>query len=198
MRKKLLGLTMLGLVMLVQANGQERENEKAEKSTEEVVEKRKGLDPQRLFFGGNFGLTFGNFTFINVSPQVGYQVSPIFSAGTGVNFIYQSDKYYSGSREVKNTLGYAGLNIFGRVNPYKFIILNAQPELNYVWGTTRVEGLGDSKIDPKFVPSFLVGVGAAIPMGGRGRMIAMLQYDLIQDNLSPYGRNAFFTFGVNF
>jgi hypothetical protein len=198
MKKKLLGLTLFGLVMLIQANGQEKDIEKAEKPAEEVVEKKKGLDPQRLFFGGNFGLTFGNFTFINISPQVGYRVSPIFSAGTGLNFIYQSDKYYSGSREVKNTLGYAGLNIFGRVNPYKFIILNAQPELNYVWGTTRVEGLDDSKIDSKFVPSFLVGVGAAIPMGGRGRMIAMLQYDLIQDNWSPYGRNAFFTFGVNF
>jgi hypothetical protein len=84
------------------------------------------------------------------------------------------------------------------LNPYKFILLNAQPELNYVWGTTRVEGLSDSKIDPRFVPSFLVGVGASLPMGGRGRMIAMLQYDIIQDNLSPYGRNAFFTFGVNF
>lgn len=196
---KLLGLTLFGLMLMVHVMGQEKENEKPEQPAEgEVVKKKKGLDPERLFFGGNFGVTFGNFTFINISPQVGYHVSPMFSAGAGVNFIYQSDKYYSGSREVKNTLGYAGLNIFGRLNPYKFILLNAQPELNYVWGTTRVEGLSDSKIDPRFVPSFLVGVGAALPMGGRGRMIAMLQYDIIQDKFSPYGRNAFFTFGVNF
>jgi|688.fasta_scaffold01312_15 hypothetical protein len=198
MKKRILGLTLLVLMFVVQVVGQEKEIEKAEQPAEMEGVKKKGLDPERLYFGGNFGVTFGNFTFINISPQVGYRVSPIFSAGAGVNFIYQSDKYYSGSREVKNTLGYAGLNIFGRLNPYKFILLNAQPELNYVWGTTRVEGLSDSKIDPRFVPSFLVGVGASLPMGGRGRMIAMLQYDIIQDNLSPYGRNAFFTFGVNF
>lgn len=198
MKKELIGLTVFGLLLMGQVVGQEKENEKAEQPAEKVTEKKKGLDPQRLFFGGNFGLTFGNFTFINISPQVGYQISPMFSAGAGVNFIYQSDKYNNGSREVKNTLGYAGLNIFGRVNPYKFILLSAQPELNYVWGTTRVEGLADSKINPQFVPSFLVGAGAALPMGGRGRMIAMLQYDLIQDKMSPYGRNAFVTFGINF
>jgi hypothetical protein len=197
MRRKLFGLTLLGLLLLVQVTAQEKEEENADQPAREEVKKR-GLDPQRLFFGGNFGVTFGDFTFVNVSPQVGYRINPVFSAGAGVNFIYQSDKYYSGSREVKNTLGYAGLNVFGRVNPFKFILLNAQPEVNYVWGTTRVEGLADSKIDPTFVPSLLMGAGIALPMGGRGSMIAMLQYDVIQDSRSPYGRNAFLTFGVNF
>jgi len=43
----------------------------------------------------------------------------------------------------------------------------------------------------------LIGAGAAIP-AGRGRLMAMLQYDLIGDVRSPYGRNMFFTFGYNF
>jgi hypothetical protein len=160
-------------------------------------EGRKGLDPSRLFFGGNFGLTFGDFTFINVTPQVGYRISPVFSAGVGANFIYQSDKYYSGSTEVKSTLGYAGLNVFGRVNPFRVLILNVQPELNYVWGKTTFGNL-EEPIDSKFVPSLLLGGGVAIPTGGRGSLIAMLQYDVIQDFYSPYGSNAFFTFGYNF
>ena len=49
---------------------------------EEDVPEKKGFDPQRLFFGGNFGLTFGNFTFINVSPVVGYRLTDKFSAST--------------------------------------------------------------------------------------------------------------------
>ncbi len=194
MKKKLLGLILVSTIFFIPVSAQEKE--KDEKETE-ASEKKKGLDPERIFFGGNFGLTFGNFTFINISPQVGYRITPMFSAGAGLNFIYQSDKYYSGNREVKNSLGYAGMNIFGRVNPFKFVLLNVQPELNYVWGKTRVSGLADSKIDPEFVPSLLVGAGVAIP-AGRGSMIAMLQYDVIQNSLSPYGRNAFFTFGFNF
>ncbi len=194
MKKKLLGLILVSTIFFIPVSAQEKE--KDEKETE-ASEKKKGLDPERIFFGGNFGLTFGNFTFINISPQVGYRITQMFSAGAGLNFIYQSDKYYSGNREVKNSLGYAGMNIFGRVNPFKFVLLNVQPELNYVWGKTRVSGLADSKIDPEFVPSLLVGAGVAIPVG-RGSMIAMLQYDVIQNSLSPYGRNAFFTFGFNF
>lgn len=198
MKKKLLGLVCVSVLMTGQLMGQEREADQKDRA-DQSVEKKKGLDPERIFFGGNFGLTFGNFTFINVSPQVGYRVSPMFSTGAGVNFIYQGDKYNSGGREVKSSLGYAGLNVFGRLNPYRFILLNAQPEMNYVWGKTTISGLSESRIDPKFVPSFLLGAGVAIPMGGRGgSMIAMLQYDIIQDNLSPYGRNAFFTFGFNF
>lgn len=169
----------------------------AARAQDEREEGKRGLDPSRIFFGGNFGLSFGNFTFINISPQVGYRISPYFSAGTGINFIYQSDKYYSGSTQVKNSLGYAGLNIFGRVHPFRFLVFNAQPELNYVWGKTRFGSL-EQKLDPKFVPSLLVGGGVTMPAGRRGSLIAMLQYDVLQDELSPYGNRAFVTFGFNF
>lgn len=160
---------------------------------------RKGLDPSRIFFGGNFGLTFGNFTFINVSPQVGYRVTPTFSAGGGVNFIYQSDKYTTGGSEVKSNLGYAGLNIFGRANIARYLILNVQPELNYVWGKTTINpGRVESNIDSKIVPTLLIGGGAMIPTGNRGGLMIMLQYDVIQDPLSPYGNRPFVSFGFNF
>lgn len=157
-----------------------------------------GGEPSRLFFGGNFGLTFGNFTFINVSPQVGYRVTPMFSAGGGVNFIYQSNKVDYGTYEQKSTYGYTGLSIFGRLNPYRFLLMNVQPEMNYIWGkTTQNPGNLEYKQPGEFVPSLLVGGGVAFP-AGRATMVAMLQYDLLQNDLSPYGRNPFFTFGFNF
>jgi hypothetical protein len=35
---------------------------------------KQGFDKSKLFFGGNFGLGFGNVsTLVNVSPQVGYR-----------------------------------------------------------------------------------------------------------------------------
>jgi len=163
---------------------------------------KKGFDPQRLFFGGNFGLSFGDFTFINVSPQVGYRLSEKFSVGAQINFIYQSSKItYAPNIYDKSEYAYVGLGIFGRFNPVRFLLLNVQPEMNYIWGKTKyvsVNNTYENKQQGKFVPSLLVGAGAAIPTGGRGALIAMIQYDVVQNDLSPYGRNPFFSFGFNF
>lgn len=95
-----------------------------------------GFDKSRLFFGGNFGLSFGNQTFINISPQVGYQFSQYFSAGGGVNFISSSYtiRDYNGDKLYKDSYSYAGLNIFGRVYPIPFLFAQVQPEYNYSWG----------------------------------------------------------------
>jgi hypothetical protein len=191
MIKRILVLSLTATLMCLAVTAQD---------TEIPTKEKQGFDSERLFFGGNFGLTFGDFTFVNVSPQVGYRFTPIFSAGTGLNFIYQSSKiYYPGNQETKSQYGYAGLNIFGRVNPLKFIVLNVQPELNYVWGSTKYYPSGpEIKQDGKFIPSLLLGGGVVIPSGGRGSMMAMLQYDVIQDPLSPYGSSMFFSFGFNF
>ncbi len=200
MTSKIVAILILSLTLFT-ATAQVT-NAPVEDETSAPATKKKGLDPSRLYFGGNFGLTFGNFTFVNVSPQVGYRLNEQFSVGTGINFIYQSSKYNYGSNNYdKSEYAYVGLGVFGRFNPIKFLLLNVQPEMNYVWGNTkyvRPQNSYEYKQEGKFVPSLLAGVGAALPTGGRGALIAMIQYDLIQNDLSPYGKNPFFSFGFNF
>lgn len=161
---------------------------------------KKGFDKDKLFFGGNFGLGFGSVsTLVNVSPQVGYRFNRYFAAGAGINFIYSSYKYsYSGTGyDYKETYGVTGLNVFGRVYPIEYLFLQVQPEANYVWGKYKFyNGEPDLKIDGKVVPSLLGGAGGAIPMG-RGAFIVMVEYDLLQNERSPYGNKAFFNFGYN-
>jgi hypothetical protein len=164
---------------------------------------KRGFDKSKLFFGGNFGLGFGTNTFVNVSPQVGYRFNDYFAAGVGVNFNYYSYKYYNydGSDLYRESLGYTGFNIFGRVYPIKFILLQVQPELNYSWGSRKYyDGItAKEKLPGQFVPSLLLGGGAAIPTGGRnGALLLMIQYDLVQDQRSPYGNRPFFSLGYNF
>lgn len=163
-----------------------------------TVEKR-GFDKSKLFLGGNFGLGFGTNTFVNVSPQVGYRFNDYFAAGVGVNFNYYSYKtYYSDGSDSRTSSGYAGLNIFGRVYPIPFILLQAQPELNYSWGSMKYYDVS-TKLPDQFVPSLLLGGGAAIPTGGRnGALLLMIQYDMVQDQRSPYGKRPFFSLGYNF
>jgi hypothetical protein len=170
---------------------------------QEEEQPRKGFDKENLFFGGNFGLSFGDYTLVNISPQVGYRFSDFFAAGAGVNFIYSSFKYrYNDpSFDYRDNYGVAGLNIFGRVYPIQYILLQVQPEMNYTWGKRKFNnGAQPLKLDGKMVPSLLLGAGASIPIGGRrsSAMTFMLQYDVIQNERSPYGKKAFFNVGFNF
>jgi hypothetical protein len=57
--------------------------------------------------------------------------------------------------------------------------------------------LPDEKIEGKFIPSLLVGAGVVIPAGRGGTMIS-LQYDVIQNERSPYGSQAFVNVGFSF
>jgi hypothetical protein len=153
----------------------------------------KGFDRNKLFFGGQFGLSFGSYnTLVNLSPQIGYRFNQYLAAGAGVNFLYSSYKYAG----YKANYGVTGLNIFGRVYPIEYAFLQLQPEMNYTWGKYKYDDGSEQKLDGKLVPSLLGGVGAAIP-AGRGAFIVLVEYDLLQNNRTPYGNKAFFNFGYN-
>lgn len=184
-------LVLMAIVVTAQSIKAQDEPEQPEK---------KGFDKSKLFFGGNFGLGFGTNTFVNVSPQVGYRFNDYLAAGAGVNFNYYSYKIYDAlGNNARINSGYAGFNVFGRVYPIKFILIQAQPELNYRWASLKSNGSTSEKMPGQFVPSLLIGGGAAIPMGGRnGALLLMMQYDVLQEELSPYGNKPFFTMGYNF
>jgi hypothetical protein len=185
--KKILLAACLFIMFSVAAVAQYREEEEPVK---------KGFDKSKLFFGGNFGLGFGNIsTLVNVSPQVGYRFNRYLAAGAGINFIYSSYKYqYEGYKE---QYGVTGLNVFGRFYPIEYAFVQVQPEANYTWVKYKFDsGEPDYKLPNKIVPSLLGGVGAAIPAGA-GYFIVMAQYDLLQNERSPYGNHAFFNFGYN-
>lgn len=186
MKKFLLAACLFALFSAVAVAQDEEEEEPV----------KKGFDKSKLFFGGNFGLGFGSVsTLVNVSPQIGYRFNRYLAAGVGVNFIYSSYKYeFYGYKE---QYGVTGLNVFGRVYPIEYVFLQVQPEANYTWGKVKYDNGDELKLDSKIVPSLLGGIGAAIP-AGRGYFIVMAQYDLLQNERSPYGSRAFFNFGYNF
>lgn len=162
---------------------------------------KKKLDPSRLVFGGNMGATFGDFTFIQASPQVGYMFSDKFTAGAGINFVSSTQKFrnFQGNELYRYSNSYGGLNLFARFFPVRFLVASLQPELNYNWGKIRYkDGRPTQRIEGAFVPSLLLGGGVLIPSGGRGGMLLSLQYDVVQSNRSPYGRRAFVNFGFIF
>ena len=188
MKKQLLFILLAAFVSINSLYAQDEPSEKT------------GFDKSKLFFAGNFGLSFGDYTLVNVSPQIGYRFNRYLAAGTGINFIYSSVKYRDnyGNSLYKAGYGVTGLNIFGRVYPIQQILLQAQPEMNYTWGKYKYYdgNTPDQKINGKLVPSLLLGGGAVIP-SGRGAFVAMVQFDVLNNVRSPYGNRPIYNFGYN-
>jgi hypothetical protein len=161
-------------------------------------EKEKGFQRDKLFVGGNFGLSLGSYTFVNISPQLGYRFSRHFAAGAGINFQYAGlkEKYTTGELYRKTAQGVAGLNVFGRVYPVQFIMLQVQPEANYVFGKETYYNPGQVINFNKVVPSLLAGGGLVFP-SGRGAMIISVFYDVLKNQYSPYSNKPIFNFSYN-
>jgi hypothetical protein len=155
-----------------------------------------GFDKSKLFVGGNLGLSFGTYTIVNVSPLVGYQFTPVLAAGVGINYSYYG--YNDGYWNYKQS--YAGMSVFGRVYPIRQFFLQVQPEENYMWYSQYGIGPNQGAIPIKinqFVPSLLLGGGAAIPTGANGAFTISIMYDVLQNIYSPFYHQAVYGFGYS-
>lgn len=146
------------------------------------------FDCSKLTFGGSFGMQFGDYTVINISPQVGYNFSKYFTLGAGLGYSYYKYDFYG-----KDKSHYASFDIFGRVYPIQYIVLSVQPEINRMWRTVEYDSGKNNFKENKFVPTVLIGGGLRF-MG----FMAMLQYDVVQDDNSPYGDRLFYSLGYSF
>jgi hypothetical protein len=168
---------------------------------EEEVKQKKGFQKENLFVGGNFGLTLGDYTLINISPQVGYRFSKLFAAGIGLNGQYvsykQRDQFDNPYRKVSQNV--TGLNLFARLYPLEQFFVQVQPEANYIFGNQIFYGppKEEYKLDAVIAPSLLLGGGAALPAGS-GAFIISIAYDVLQDKNTPYGKRPVYNFGYNF
>ena len=89
---------------------------------------------EKIFFGGGFGAGFGSYTFISISPIIGYRITPKLSAGLRLMYQYTTYDYpdhQTGQMEKYqgNDFGVGG---FARFMVYGPLYLQAEYEhLNY-------------------------------------------------------------------
>jgi hypothetical protein len=67
---------------------------------------------KKLFFGGNFGMQFGAFTFLDVSPMIGYNISDKASVGVGYTFNYLRNRFTNTSLIIRGGRVFARYFIF--------------------------------------------------------------------------------------
>lgn len=133
-----------------------------------------------LFYGGGFGLQFGSVTLIEISPLVGYKVTPKFGIGVSPTYKYYRYKdYYSSTVYIENNV--FGGSVFARY----FIFENIFTHIEYesLFYNTKVPGY------PKELHqfnSFFVGGGYRQLIGGNAAMNLMVLWNLNDTPDSPY------------
>lgn len=155
------------------------ENKEKEEEKEEDEEKIPLID--KLFFGGNFGASFGRWTFVDISPMVGYRVTPRFSVGVGTTYQYQSDRDFDISQSVYGGRLFSRYTIATEFLGTGNLFAHAEYEalfakLSYGSSTVRSE--------TTLFPAFFIGGGLAIPIGNRSAFTISALYNPFynQDN----------------
>jgi hypothetical protein len=160
-----------------------------------------GMDPSPWMFGGNLGFTFGDYTFVNASPMIGYRFSSYIAAGFNINAQYASRKFTSpvdGSTTQRNNYSILGGGIFARVYPIEQFFIQAQPEINRIsFKNTYYTSNQNYSKGSYMAPSLLMGAGYVQPVSSRAAVTFMVLYDVLQDPNSPYLNRPIFSGGVN-
>jgi hypothetical protein len=146
---------------------------------------------ERLFFGGYFGLQFGDYTNIEVSPTIGVWVLPRVAIAAGPSFQYYATPYiettiYGGTsyvqlmllRDLNNILPIGiHLGIYGQAEYEGQSLDNS-----YV---SYISGLPDSE-GRMYSDAFLLGAGISQPLGGRASINLSFLWALNQPEYYVY------------
>ena len=164
----------------------------------------------RLFFGGSFGLMIGSLTDIEISPIVGYYITPRWSAGIGVTYEYYNNKYHWIDLRTRIPERFE-THIWGGRLFTNYVIVNNVNDwiplgLNFrIFAHVEYEGLSYEKkfldyyaTGREILNSFLVGGGLRFPMGKRSSMNLTLLWNLNSNLYEYYGNGPIIRLSFNF
>ncbi len=136
----------------------------------------------RIFYGGSLGLQFGNITLIDISPMLGYKLTPRIGVGINPTYKYYSYKNYYGQGDNLKT-NVLGAGLFGRV-----LILDqlfAHAEYEYLAYKTKDPLTPGQNYTNEF-QSVLVGAGYRERVGNNAFMYLLVLWNLNETIDSPY------------
>jgi hypothetical protein len=164
--------------------------------------------PGRFFIAPDFGLVLGDLTRIEVSPSLGYHLTPRFIMGIGGRYEYVRKRNFITRQIDVNTHVY-GYRLFSRLIVIEDLadIVPIQVPIG-IFGHIEFEGLSLEErhfrlgaapdIEGRFwLNSVLAGAGINQPTGPRSSFNVMVLWDITNSASSPY-INPILKFGIQF
>jgi hypothetical protein len=155
----------------------------------------------RLVYGGDIGLSVGTYTYINVSPAVGYRVTDRLIVGLGPIYIYENYKDYHlessmyGAKVITSFTVLRGTDINPNFQIGNLVlhleneVINVKPlmfdQFGPVYGTRL------------WIDNFLVGGGLSQSLGSKFNVSVLILWDVTNNAYSPYS-NPIFRIGFGF
>lgn len=169
--KRIFILFIFLLLAGLQVQAQYVEDDKEEDpSAKEKIPLRERIQP-----GGNFSLTLGTFTYVDVSPLVGYKVTQRYVAGLGATYIYQ---------RIRTSWGIAEGNVYGGRVFNRFMLTQT------IFAHAEMESMNvlpAYENDRRWISSPLIGGGFLQSVGQRGGFMVTALYNLNhQPFVTPY------------
>jgi len=143
----------------------------------------------KVTYGGNVQLQFGTYTFVYLSPTIGY--SPLKKVNVGIGVIYN---YISINYGVP--YGSVSQSVFGGHSYARYFVSDdffIQAQYDKLRQPNVYSYNADQK---KWVDYLLAGVGFRKPIGNKVGLSATLMYNLTPDRLSIYPNRIIVQFGL--
>ncbi|MFO7656071.1 MAG: hypothetical protein R6W78_03315 [Bacteroidales bacterium] len=157
----------------------------------------------RIYFGGDFSLQFGSLTFIELSPIIGYYITPRLSSGIGIIYQYYREKVFLPDTVFKahNYGGrvFAKYLLIDNISKYVPIQMNAGLTGYCESEFLNMDGSFSRYLDPGrfWLNNFYLGGGMVFAIGRRSKMNVLVLWNLNDTGESPYS-NPVVRIGITF
>ena len=168
--------------------------EREKRTSLDSFEDKKFID--RLRLGGSFGLSFGTYTNINISPMAGINLTEKLMVGAGVTYMYINSRSFAFSRSTSyyGTRALAMYEILPMVNLHaEYELLNVKYYNHLIGNYSRkwlsspmVGGNYTQKIDGKFIKGIHMTVLYNLNYNNQLNPSVNTNFN-VAENISPYG-----------
>jgi hypothetical protein len=180
------------------------------KKDRERKAKPHGFEPNRIVFGGGFGLGIGAVTNISVSPIIGYRFTDKFTAGIGLGYQYIRAKegavVYDPStaeqiyKPVTATCYFP--SVWARYTIWRNIFAHAEYQHNFLTIKDYYNDFSNNSAIVKRTstvnePTLWLGAGIKQPISERVSFVIIGLYDVIPDKYNLYNGPIDIRFGIN-
>jgi hypothetical protein len=142
---------------------------------------------ERTYFGGGLSLQLGNFTYVDLSPLMGYGFTQRFSTGFGITYRYVNDRFWNYSYSV-----YGG-RLFSRFGILENIFVQGEYEL-LNW-ENAIRGFPERE----WSSAIFIGPGYSSSLGGQKGYQIYIMYNLLYEaGTSPYNEPYVIRFSITF